>query len=1050
MSSKSLNSFDNFLRGIDSKVSRIYNLTGSSSALFLSLIEGPFFLMTGTEEESVRFFRDIEFFYKLKGRSNRLYHLPEPDGLERKGKRAEVIYKICSGDSLILSVSSYDSPSWSKDELSDKVLSLTVGKEFERERLIERLIEVGYKRVSLVIDKGEFSSRGWILDLFPANYEEPVRIEFYGDEIEMMKTFDIESQRSLREIKELTILPVSLPDDGRINLDSLGYSLRYYTDSAFKGLQKKGITLEDFCLLTPLDIEGEGVRANSMPLSGLGVLPEERKSLSDLGRTLKSVSKDNKVLLVTASQAQAMRLKELLFDGGVIAPIIDTEEFSSYEGNVVITSGVLSSGLFTEGLLILTEKEIFGERPNYRPMKRSKVSGLLSTLNDISPGDYVVHTEHGIGRFLKIERRAIGGSVSDFAIIEYADGDRLYLPLYNIGRIKKYVAGEGIVPSIDRLGGKTWQRKKAKVKKAIREMADKLLRLYAEREVSKGFAFSPDTELHREFYDFFPYEETPDQIRSLEEIKADMESDRPMDRLLCGDVGYGKTEIAMRAAFKAVYDGKQVAVLVPTTILCEQHYYNFTSRFKAFPIKIDYLSRFKSKAEAALTIRALAKGEIDIIIGTQSLLRKDISFYDLGLLIIDEEHRFGVAQKERIKELKRGIDVLTMTATPIPRTMQMALSGIRNMSLIETPPEERIAVMSILSVFNKELIREAIERELNRGGQVLFVHNFIHDIGDVERLINSLFPDVRSEVAHGDMPSRRLERVMLDFMRGDIKILIATNIIGSGIDIPSANTIIINRADRLGLADLYQLKGRVGRSNVRAYAYFLIPGENLITEEAKKRLEAIKEMSYLGAGFRLAMKDLEIRGAGNLLGPEQSGHIHAVGFDTYIEMLERAIAELKGEEIREEFEPVISLKVDALIPEAYIEDVSVRLGMYRRIAAAKTEEDLEELVYEMRDRFGEIPEEVKNLIGIMRLKIMAKRLMIKGISEERSRIRFSFSEETPVGVEVLSGLYKRFPGIRFYPDGFDLPIKDGSLRPAMDIIMELTTNIHFNPPPLNA
>lgn len=1050
MSSKSLNSFDNFLRGIDSKVSRIYNLTGSSSALFLSLIEGPFFLMTGTEEESVRFFRDIEFFYKLKGRSNRLYHLPEPDGLERKGKRAEVIYKICSGDSLILSVSSYDSPSWSKDELSDKVLSLTVGKEFERERLIERLIEVGYKRVSLVIDKGEFSSRGWILDLFPANYEEPVRIEFYGDEIEMMKTFDIESQRSLREIKELTILPVSLPDDGRINLDSLGYSLRYYTDSAFKGLQKKGITLEDFCLLTPLDIEGEGVRANSMPLSGLGVLPEERKSLSDLGRTLKSVSKDNKVLLVTASQAQAMRLKELLFDGGVIAPIIDTEEFSSYEGNVVITSGVLSSGLFTEGLLILTEKEIFGERPNYRPMKRSKVSGLLSTLNDISPGDYVVHTEHGIGRFLNIERRAIGGSVSDFAIIEYADGDRLYLPLYNIGRIKKYVAGEGIVPSIDRLGGKTWQRKKAKVKKAIREMADKLLRLYAEREVSKGFAFSPDTELHREFYDFFPYEETPDQIRSLEEIKADMESDRPMDRLLCGDVGYGKTEIAMRAAFKAVYDGKQVAVLVPTTILCEQHYYNFTSRFKAFPIKIDYLSRFKSKAEAALTIRALAKGEIDIIIGTQSLLRKDISFYDLGLLIIDEEHRFGVAQKERIKELKRGIDVLTMTATPIPRTMQMALSGIRNMSLIETPPEERIAVMSILSVFNKELIREAIERELNRGGQVLFVHNFIHDIGDVERLINSLFPDVRSEVAHGDMPSRRLERVMLDFMRGDIKILIATNIIGSGIDIPSANTIIINRADRLGLADLYQLKGRVGRSNVRAYAYFLIPGENLITEEAKKRLEAIKEMSYLGAGFRLAMKDLEIRGAGNLLGPEQSGHIHAVGFDTYIEMLERAIAELKGEEIREEFEPVISLKVDALIPEAYIEDVSVRLGMYRRIAAAKTEEDLEELVYEMRDRFGEIPEEVKNLIGIMRLKIMAKRLMIKGISEERSRIRFSFSEETPVGVEVLSGLYKRFPGIRFYPDGFDLPIKDGSLRPAMDIIMELTTNIHFNPPPLNA
>lgn len=1035
--STSLNAFDNFLKGIDLKTQRIYNLSGSSLALLLSLIENPFVLITGTEEESIRLYNDITFFNKLIGRSNCLYHLPEPDGLERAGKRAEVLYGIGRGDSLILSINSFNSPAWSKGELEVKILSLLRGQEFERERLIERLIEIGYRRVSLVIDKGEFSLRGWILDIFPVNRSEPIRIEFYGDEIEVMRSFDIESQRSLKDINDLTILPAIEPDEGKVDIKGLGYSLIYYTDSALKQL-KKQLDLEHFCLLSSLDISGEGFRAGSLSLSGLGILPEERRSFSDLGGVIKSLSRDNRVIIVSASQGQAMRLKELLFDEGIIAPVLDIGATVSYEGNINITSGELSSGLFIEGLLILTEREIFGERPHYRPMKKSRVSGLLTTLNDISPGDLVVHSDHGIGRFLSIEKKAIGGdegSIStDFAVIEYAGGDRLYLPLYNIERIKKYNGGEGVTPSIDRLGGKTWQRKKARVKRAVKEMAEKLLRLYAEREVSKGFSFSPDSELHREFYDFFPYEETQDQIRSFEEIRADMESDRPMDRLLCGDVGYGKTEVAMRAAFKAVYDGKQVAVLVPTTILCEQHYYTFTSRFRAFPVKIDYISRFKSKAEQSLTLQALSKGEIDIIIGTQALLRSDVSFYDLGLLIIDEEHRFGVAQKERIKELKKGVDVLSMTATPIPRTLQMALSGIRSMSIIETPPEERVAVRSILSVFDKELIKEAIERELGRDGQVLFVHNFIHDIDDVAAMIKRLFPEVRSEVAHGDMPPKRLEMIMIDFMRGDIKILIATNIIGSGIDIPSANTIIINKADRLGLADLYQLKGRVGRSNVRAYAFFLIPGEDLITEEAKKRLDAIREMSYLGAGFRVAMKDLEIRGSGNLLGPEQSGHIHAVGFDTYLEILEKAVAELKGEEIKEEIEPVLNLNIDAHIPEEYIEDVTIRLSMYRRAARARSEEEIQELASEMRDRFGNMPIEVKNLLEVVRLKTMAKKLMIRNILERNGRIRFSFSEETPVKVEDISGLYKRFHGIRFHSDGFELPVKDETATLVVDVL----------------
>jgi transcription-repair coupling factor (superfamily II helicase) len=502
-----------------------------------------------------------------------------------------------------------------------------------------------------------------------------------------------------------------------------------------------------------------------------------------------------------------------------------------------------------------------------------------------------------------------------------------------------------------------------------------------------------------------------------------MESERPTDRLLCGDVGYGKTEVAMRAAFKAVYDGKQVAVLVPTTILCEQHYLTFKSRFSAFPVKIASLSRFKSKREQDLTVRALAKGEIDIIIGTHGLLRKGIAFSDLGLLIIDEEHRFGVGQKERIKEIRKGVDVLSMTATPIPRTLHMALSGIRGMSVIETPPEERLAVRSMAAVFDEGLIKEAIERELQRNGQVLFVHNTVYDIEKAAGMLKRLLPEARFAVAHGQMPERRLEDVMLRFMRGAVDVLVSTTIIGSGIDIPTANTIIIDRADKIGLSDLYQLRGRVGRSNVRAYAYFLVPGMDIITEEAKKRLQAIREMSYLGAGFRLAMKDLEMRGAGNLLGPEQSGHIHAVGFDMYVEMLENAVAELKGVEVKEEIEPSITLRIAALIPEWYIEDMTLRLSVYRRIAGAKDMESIEDIASEMKDRFGGLPDEVGNLLEIMRLKIMAKRLSVTKISESDGKVRFAFADETPVKTDAVFGLQRTFPGIRFSKDGFELDVR---------------------------
>lgn len=1009
----------NFISDIPPDTPHIYNLSGSSIALFLSLQDEPFIAVEQTEEAAMRLYEDIRFFLTIMNKpSKKIYFLPEPNGPESSGKRAGVVYGIKERDSLVTSVNGINAPSWQPGDLKKNSLLLAKGQEMEREAALQGLKNLGYKRVSVVMEAGEYSAKGWLMDIFPSAAEYPVRAEFFGDEIEHIKSFDLDSQRSIGEIESITILPAAEPASG-IAPCSLFNARLFFIDLAESEIHDR----DKAVFLSRFDFKGEGHDAGALSIKGLGIYPDERKSLGDIADAVRSVNRDNRVIIVSSSEGQAERVRDILFEGGIIAPIVEKEEIIRYEGAIGITKGKLSSGFFIPGLLTLTEREIFGERPPYRPLKKSKVSQLLTSMDDITPGDFVVHRDHGIGRFIAIDKQRIGDIETDLIVLEYSGRDRLYIPLYNIDRIKKYGAEEGTSPVLDKLGGRTWEKRRERVRRAVKEMAERLLNLYAEREVANSFAFSPDTELHREFYEFFPYEETPDQMKTIEEIARDMESDRPMDRLLCGDVGYGKTEVAMRAAFKAVYDGKQVAVLVPTTILCEQHYETFKGRFSGFPVKMDYLSRFKPRNEQALTVKSLAKGEIDIIIGTHGLLRKDISFSDLGLLIIDEEHRFGVGQKEKIKELKKGVDVLSMTATPIPRTLQMAISGIRGMSVIETPPEERLAVRSIVSVFNEGLIKEAMERELHRGGQVLFVHNFVFDIEKTADILKRLLPDVKFGIAHGQMAERRLEDIMLKFIKKEVDVLVSTTIIGSGIDIPTANTIIINRADKIGLSDLYQLRGRVGRSNMRAYAYFLIPGKDIISEEAKKRLQAISEMSYLGAGFRLAMRDLEMRGAGNLLGPEQSGHIHAVGFDMYVEMLEKAVAELKGEKMVEEIEPSINLNISAHIPESYIEDIALRLSIYRRIASAKGTEYLEDIEAEMTDRFGNLPDEVRRLLDIMRLKIMAKRLFITKISDSDERVRFVFSNETPVKTEKIFGLQKTFHGIRFHKDGFELGLK---------------------------
>jgi len=1017
--------------------SSVFDLSGSSIALFLSMYEKPFIMIASTEEEAAELYKDIFFFRSITGISgpgHNILFLQEPDSPQTAGKRAEVIYNFTEGASVVLSKDASMSGAWPPHELKNNVLTFKKHLEIDRDKLEQRLISLGYKRVSIVVEHGEFSHRGWLFDIFPSTAENPLRIEFFGDAVETIKIFDINSQKSVKEAKEFIILPASEPSDGE-DIFSMAASLNcFYSDSVHPpyNFPEGAVVLSRLSFPTtpshpPLGkggregVKGKVIDAGLLSLGGYGIYHNERKSIYEFPDAVRKICRDNKVVIVSSSRGQAERIKDVLTGGDIIAPIIDKEEVAGYEGSILITTGELSSGLFLPGIMIITEKEIFGERPAFRAIKKSKVSELLASLDDLKAGDFVVHKDHGIGKFGGLIKQSLEGYEGDLMVLEYSGGDRLYLPLYAIDRIKKYHAEEGVVPKTDRLGGRTWHRTRERVRKKIREMAEKLLRLYAEREVSKGFSFSADTELHREFDGFFLYEETPDQIKATEEIKLDMESEKPMDRLLCGDVGYGKTEVAMKAAFKAVYDGRQAVVLVPTTLLCEQHYRTFQQRFSAFPVTIDYLSRFKSRHAQTETIKKAAKSDIDILIGTHTLLRKDISFPNLGLLIIDEEHRFGVAQKEKIKELKKGVDVLTLSATPIPRTLNMALSGIRGMSLIETPPEERLSVRSIVSVFNEQLIKDAIERELERNGQVYFVHNRINDIGKIFDYLKRAVPQARVAVAHGQMHERELEKIMKRFVDRDIDVLVATAIIGSGLDIPSANTIIINRADRMGLADLYQLKGRVGRSNLRAYAYFLIPGGDIITEEAKKRLQAIQDMSYLGAGFRLAIKDLEIRGTGNMLGPEQSGHIHAVGFDMYIEMLESAVAELRGVKAEEEIETRISLRVSAFIPEEFIEDIALRLSIYRKIALSGSDEELKALMDELRDRFGRLPVEVQNLFDIMRLKILAKKLLITDIEESAGNIRVIFSKNTKVAVEKVLGLGDIMKGrIKFLQEGFEI------------------------------
>jgi transcription-repair coupling factor (superfamily II helicase) len=1041
-----------------SETKRIYNISIPHLALLLLFNEKPFIVVEDSDESASMLYNDLLFFLPIAHRPSPIAYFPSPSSPEAIGERAKALYRtqktdfqkteknslssvFCALSSVITSKDAYQT-GFSISEIESSILALKKRMEIGREKLETWLTFHGYRNVSVVMEKGEYSQRGWLFDIYPVTEDSPVRVEFFGDEIDLIRTFDIETQRSIKEINDIEIFPAEEGEPSHNLIDD------------FAGLRDFDVFVVDHHSITPslqksilishLPFVGEGIDSGEMAIKGMGILPEERKSINDIPDAI--LKADKRVISVMSSKAQAERLKEIMSDGGIVAPIIDRQDLKSYEGIFCITAGRLSSGINLPELLIVTDREIFGERPSYRPIKKSKVSRLLLSIDDLKPGDFVVHKDHGIGRFAGLQRQRAEDyeQEQDLMLIEYANG-RLYVPFHSMDRLQKYSAAEGHIPSLEKLGGKAWIRTKQKVKKGIKEMAEKLLKLYAERRIARGYKFSEDTPMHREFDDFFPYEETPDQTKSIEEIKRHMHSEMPMDMLLCGDVGYGKTEVAVRAAFRAVYDGKQAAVLVPTTLLAEQHFRTFKARFSGFPVRIDYLSRFKNKGDLNNSITAIAKGEVDIVIGTHMLLNKKVQFHDLGLLIIDEEHRFGVAQKERLKELKKGVDILTLTATPIPRTLHMSLSGIREMCTIETPPEERLSVRSTVTTFNDRTIKEAIEREMQRNGQVFFVHNRIKDIEKISVHIKKLVPDARIATAHGQMREVDLERIMLGFLNKETDVLVCTAIIGAGLDITTANTIIVDRADTFGLSDLYQLRGRVGRGNTQAYAYFLIPGEDIITDDAKKRLQAIQEMSYLGAGFRLALKDLEIRGAGNLLGAEQSGHIYRVGFDMYMEMLEKAVSELKGEEIKEEIEPQIRLRLSAFIPEDYIPDITLRLSIYRRISTVKSLNALTELKEELLDRFGSMPEEVNNLMHVIEVKILSRLLYISTVSDIDGRYRFFFVSDAEDKYKIpenffdkllktLFELQKKERGIRFLPDGFEF---DTQVIPSKDRITKV-------------
>ncbi len=983
---------------------------------------------------------------------------------------------IASARSLVPKVSA-------PDRLAAAGLILRPGVEIAPRELGERLALAGFSPEDPVDQHGEFCIRGGVVDIYPAAEAQPVRLEFIGDIIESIRRFDAATQRSLAALDQVSISPqrdclfaAGVSDDPAA-LDRSSTVIDYVRlggarilVSEIDDVEQRGRQIEEQWRASAEDVASRGAklppfealaaswdelagwltpahRVSQLALDDDGTesavthvscqpTTEYHGRIGDWVEDIRRARTAGEVtVFVAATNGRAERTSEILSDYEIRARML-SESDEMANAAVVIATGQLSKGfrLGDAALQLYAETDLFEEERRVHERRRSAGRAFMADFRDLKVGDLVVHVDNGIGRFVGLKRIAIGGAGSDereFMELRYHGDDKLFVPVERLDLVQRYTGGAD--PALDRLGGTTWEKAKTRVRKAMRDMAEELLKLYAARKAVVGHAFTPDSHWQQEFNDAFAYELTADQQSAITQITADMESSTPMDRLLCGDVGYGKTEVAMRAAFKAVMDGKQVAVLAPTTVLAFQHLQTLKDRFAGFPVRIDMVSRFRSKQEQKATLALLAAGQLDILVGTHRLLSKDVEFKDLGLLVVDEEQRFGVTHKERIKQLRKQVDVLTMTATPIPRTLNMSLVGIRDMSVIETPPRDRLSIQTHVVKFDQDVIRRAIGTELERDGQVFVVHNRVESIHSIADLIRRLVPEAKVAVGHGQMGEEELERVMVGFVSKQFNVLVATTIIENGLDIPNANTMIVNRADRYGLAQLYQLRGRVGRADRRAYAYLLVPPSDSLSAVAKKRLAAIREFSDLGSGFRIAALDLEIRGAGNLLGGEQSGHIDAVGFDTYMKLLEDTIRELKGEDLGADMRATVNLHLDLRIDDEYIPEMNQRLAVYRRVAGARSEDELAKLIDELRDRYGAMPASVLNLAEYARIRIQADLLSLESIDRQGPAVTLKFRTSTKLDPVWLLKLVQARPDLSLIPPAslrLDLSVMPETPKPA--------------------
>ena len=903
--------------------------------------------------------------------------------------------------------------------LKGQSLHFALNDAIERDVVLEQLVTIGYERVDQVEQRGHFAVRGDILDIYPVNSDHPIRIEFFGDEIDTLRFFSVENQRSIEQIESYTVTPFFLgKSDAESTLLSyvkegtLIYDEPGRIQEALKKFLKEDPThRKNHCDWNELQRTVDSVnqvaftfmQQRSIGLTGFNPIGIQGKTMTSFERQIPLLTDEIKqwhrlnhqVVLVLNNQQRREGIERAL-EGENIA-FIHSDTWIAKSNTVVILKGLLTDGfeLPNSHLVVVVEGNIYGQQKR-KLRNKPKKGQEINYFTDLTPGDYVVHNMHGIGKYIGLKTIETEGIHRDYIEIAYAGTDKLFLPANNLDQLQKYIGNEGDVPRINKMGGRDWSKVVTKAKKSIDDLADKLVEIYAQREITEGFAFLPDQPWQQEFEDAFPYEETKDQLQATAEIKESMERPVPMDRLLAGDVGFGKTEVAMRAIFKAVMSGKQVAVLVPTTVLAQQHFQTFLNRFAPFGVKVDVLNRFRTTSEKKQILKGVEDGSIDILIGTHSLLNKKVVFKDLGMLVVDEEQRFGVAQKEKWKEWASNIDVLTLSATPIPRTLHMSLVGVREMSVINTPPEERLPVQTYVVEYDMNLIADAIKRELARGGQVYFVYNRVASINHMGELLESALPGLRYAVAHGQMTGRQIEEIMTDFYEGHYDVLLSTSIIETGLDIPNANTIIIYDADRLGLSQLYQMRGRVGRSRRRAYAYFMYRPDKILSEAAEKRLKAIEEFTELGAGFKLAMRDLEIRGAGNLLGSQQHGNIASVGFGMYVSMLEEAIAKAQNKEVERDvsIDPAIDLEVDAFIDDAYIKDSARKISVYQRLLHIKSKEQLDDMTDELIDRFGTPTDPVDRLLRIAQIKEQARLLGIKSIVRRDKQLTIHWHDDS--------------------------------------------------------